>query len=70
MTVTDEQRARLKAHIAKQDAERGRPLTDREKVGNLYAALSEHDDDCLIHKGDECDCGADSFAEKFKNWKS
>lgn len=34
-----EMRARLQARIAEQDAARGRPLTDRERLENLWRAL-------------------------------
>lgn len=37
-------RQRLAVVIARQDAERGRPLTDREKLENLAAALAEDAD--------------------------
>lgn len=34
-------RERLHSEIARQDAERGRPLTDRERLDNLTKALKE-----------------------------
>lgn len=39
MTPTD----KLRAKIAEQDAARGRPLTDAEKLANLKASLSRCD---------------------------
>ncbi len=54
-------RARLQEFIDRQDAARGRPLTEREKLDNLYRALAEHDSDCLSRKGMDCDCGANNF---------
>jgi hypothetical protein len=38
---TAEMRRRLRAKIDEQDQERGRPLTDRERLDNLRAALAE-----------------------------
>lgn len=38
-------RQRLTEIIARQDAARGRPLTDRERLENLAAALAEVEDD-------------------------
>ena len=55
-------RARLQEMIDRQDAARGRPLTEREKLDNLYRALAEHDSDCPARKGLDCDCGAADFA--------
>lgn len=34
-------RARLQARIAEQDAIRGRPLTDRERIENLFGAVRD-----------------------------
>jgi len=39
MISAEEARARLAAHIAEQDAIRGRPLTETEKVRNLFRAI-------------------------------
>jgi hypothetical protein len=67
MVITDrdlERRAKLQKFIDQQDAARGRPLTATEKLENLRSALSEHDSDCLWHKGLECDCGAIRFAAR------
>ena len=38
-----EMRARLQQKIAEQDAARGRPLTDRERLANLRRALDAED---------------------------
>jgi len=54
-------RERLTAYIAEKDAERGRPLTDVEKLENFWNALSEHDSDCATHRSAPCDCGADDI---------
>lgn len=54
-------RAKLQEIIDQQDAARGRPLTDSERLANLTAALREHDSDCLSRKGLSCDCGAAGF---------
>lgn len=35
-----EMRAKLRAHIAEQDAARGRPLTDAERIANLRHAIA------------------------------
>jgi len=56
---------RLAERCATLDALRGRPLSAREQLNNLTAALSEHDSDCASHRGAPCDCGADDFARKF-----
>jgi hypothetical protein len=41
LTVEDlERRARLQALIDRKDAERGRPLTDQEKMQNLTRAMT------------------------------
>lgn len=57
-------RERLRAIIARQDAERGRPLTDREKLENLAAALSEDADTpcphCGVHDHEPCGVEAES----------
>ena len=39
-----EMRARLHAEIARRDVARGRPLTDQEKLENLFDALAESAD--------------------------
>lgn len=50
-------RARLRAVIARQDAERGRPLTDREKLLNLGKALWPERSRCPHCAGRGCqDC--------------
>lgn len=41
-------RQRLQEIIARQDAERGRPLTAREQLENLAAALAEDDGPCPL----------------------
>ena len=70
LTATDlERRARLQALIDRKDAERGRPLTGREKLRNLYNATSECDSDCASHIGFACDCGAVEFSQVFARWR-
>lgn len=53
---------RMRAAIVERDRLRGRKLTASEQLGNLIAALGEHDSDC---NGDPCTCGADAFRIKF-----
>lgn len=58
-------RARLQAAIDKRDAERGRPLTDRERIQNLLQSalikhgFIEHAPDCAVHLDSDrkCNCG-------------
>ena len=46
LTVDDlARRARLQEWIDRADAKRGRPLTEREKLDNLFRALREDDED-------------------------
>lgn len=46
LTIEDlRRRAKLQEVIDRQDAERGRPLTDAEKLENLRKALEEHEDE-------------------------
>lgn len=66
---TFSRRAKLMAWIAEQDRLRGRPLSDSEKLRNLYDSLSRHDSDCVSRfKGGHwpCSCGASRFAKKFR----
>ena len=57
-------RRRLNAIIADQDTKRGRPLTDREKLDNLAAALAADDTECpLCAKRDNERCGYETIGE-------
>lgn len=63
--MTMNARERMRQAIAERDAARGRPLTDKEQLDNLIAAIGECDSDCLTHKGLACDCGAVGFKARF-----
>jgi hypothetical protein len=65
ITSSADMRRRLNEAIAAGNKVRGRPLTAREQLNNLRAALSEHDSDCSWHKGGRCSCGADEFRVGF-----
>lgn len=60
-----DQDRRMREAIAKRDAERGRPLTAKEQLDNLTAAIGECDTDCASHAGAPCTCGAVEFKAKF-----
>ena len=58
-------RQRMREAIIRRAMERGRPLTEREKLRNLWDALVEHDSDCAARSSRPCNCGAVEFKRKF-----
>lgn len=56
---SDDARERLAAHIARRNEERGRPLTDHEKLQNLFRALDRICPECgdEVEPGAACACG-------------
>lgn len=63
--MRDETHAKFDAMIAQRNTARGRPLTAKEQLDNLRAAIGECDSDCMSRRGIYCNCGAWEFRAKW-----
>lgn len=61
-------RKRIAQRRETMEALRGRRLTAKEQLTNLFSDLATHDSNCATHKDAGCTCGANEIAANFSKY--